>query len=176
MALSILEYSLRLEGLEPGRPALTGQPALVPLLERIEAIFTDRLPSTRDLRILFVLADGHRGSGRETAIALANTLSHRFRVFLCNARPWLLDPQTAALVDERVILLEGTLGMTPWARYGGHRPESDTTTNVDGPRTAVIAELIRFHRIDVIHSQGWEAARLVSAVAGAANSLVRQPG
>ena len=165
LARTIQDYRFRLGALGAGRPALTGQPQFVPLLERIEATFTSRLPAARDLRILMVLADIEGGPGREAAISLANAFARRFRVFLCNARPWLLDPEMAAHVDEKVVLLEGTLGMTPWAQYGGPRHGSEAHSTVDDPRTEVIAELIRFHRIDVIHTQGWEAVRLVSAVA-----------
>jgi hypothetical protein len=49
------------------------------------------------------------------AIRLANALAKHHRVFLCNAKPELVDPAVAAAVAPDVMFLERTLGMTPWA-------------------------------------------------------------
>ena len=81
-------------------------------------------------------------------------------MFLCNAGPRELDPAVAARIDERIILLEGTLGLLPWSPDGDPRPGAVATNR----RAEVIRELIRFHQLDAIHAQGDRADELLAAI------------
>jgi hypothetical protein len=73
-------------------------------------------------------------------------------------------PRLTAQVDQRVVLLEGSLGITPWS-FGGDTARAGTPFDVVSSRRArVLQDLIRFHGIDVIQSHGWRADRLVATV------------
>ena len=146
------------------RPALTSQPKLEPLLGRIRSALRARRQPPRDLRMLMVLSGAEQSRGQDAAIRLANALADHFHIFLCNARPWTTEPRTAAAVDERITLLEGTLGMTFWVGDRETRPDGTDSDTVSGHRSEIIGELIRLHRIDVIHSRGWWADRLVADI------------
>ena len=98
------------------------------------------------------------------AIRLANALADRCQVYLCNARPVILSPAVAARVDDRIILLEGTLGISSWTFGEGSARDGAAFEAALSSRVEVIEELVRFHKIDVIHSHGWWAHRLVYAV------------
>ena len=69
-----------------------------------------------------------------------------------------------AEIDDRITLLEGHLGMTYWVGDRKTRPDGTLSEAVSSHRSQVIRELIRLHRIDVIHSRGWRADRLIADV------------
>ena len=107
-------------------------------------------------------------------IDLANELAGRSTVFLCNALPGVMDPLAIARIDERIVLLEGTLGILPWTWDGDPRVERDRDGSHVEPRAEVIRELIAFHEIKVVHSRGEWADRLVIATGlAAADPLVQ---
>ena len=160
VSTSVAEYVYRARSLGLDWPSLTSQPRLEPLLERIRSALRARQQPPRDLRILIVLSGSARPSSEQAAVRLANALAGSFHVFLCGARPWMPAPE----VDERVTRLEGTLGMTFWAWDRKMRPDGTLTESTSSRRAEIIGELIRLHRIDVIHSRGWWADRLVAAV------------
>ncbi len=160
VSTSVAEYVYRARSLGLDWPSLTTQPRLEALLERIRSALRARQQPPRDLRILMVLSGTDRPSSQEAAVRLANELAGAFHVFLCSARPWMREPE----VDERITRLEGTLGMTFWAWDRENRPDGTVTEAVSSRRAEIIGELIRLHRIDVIHSRGWWADRLVAAV------------
>jgi hypothetical protein len=66
-------------------------------------------------------------------------------------------------IDERIVPLEGTLGILPWSWDGDPRIEPEAREAMSGRRAEVVGELIRFHGIDVIQSCGPWAARLLIA-------------
>jgi glycosyltransferase involved in cell wall biosynthesis/transposase-like protein len=163
VSYTVAEYVHRKTAMGLEQPSLTAQPKLEPSIGRIRSALRARREPPRDLRVLMVLSGADQGRGQVAAIRLANTLAGSFHIFLCNARPWTTEPRTAAAVDERITLLEGTLGMTFW---GDREPRPDGTASeaVSSHRREIIGELIRLHRIDVIHSRGWWADRLVADV------------
>jgi glycosyltransferase involved in cell wall biosynthesis len=164
VSYTVAEYVHRKAVMGLDRPALTSQPKLEPSLARIRSALRARRQPVRDLRVLMVLSAADQGRGQEAAIRLANKLAGYFHVFLCNACPWTTEPRTAAAVDERITLIEGTLGMTFWVGDRETRPDGTPPEAVSSLRSEVIGELIRLHRIDVIHSRGWWADRLVAEV------------
>ena len=113
------ESLYRARALDVEWPALTDRPGLSPLIGRVRSALRARREPSRDLRVLMVLSGTDGGAGQQAAIRLANDLSGSFHVFLISARPWMTDPAKAALVDDRITLLEGTLGMTFWAGEEG---------------------------------------------------------
>ena len=92
-------------------------------------------------------------------IHLANALAGEQDVFLFSARPQPIDLSLIGRVDERVNFLEGTLGPLPWP--SSIETPSEPVAPDDPRRLAILEELIRFHRIDVIHSRSPSADRLV---------------
>jgi glycosyltransferase involved in cell wall biosynthesis len=161
---TVAEFVHRKTDLGLEQPPLSGQPRLEPSIGRIRSALRARRQPLRDLRVLMVLSGADPVRGQEAAIRLANTLAGYFHIFLCNARPWTTEPRTAAAVDERITLLEGTLGMTFWAGDRETRPDGTVSEAASSHRSEIIGELIRLHRIDVIHSRGWWADRLVADV------------
>ncbi len=164
VSYTVAESLYRARALDLEWPALTDRPVLSPLIGRVRSALRARRGPSRDLRVLMVLSGTDGSAGQQAAIRLANGLSGSFHVFLISARPWMTDPAKAALVDDRITLLEGTLGMTFWAGERETLPDGNTSEAVSSSRAEIIAELIRIHRIDVIHSLGWWADRLVAAV------------
>jgi glycosyltransferase involved in cell wall biosynthesis len=160
MARSFVEYIDRTRDLGP-RPAMTENPRLASRLGRIRSAFRDREWAPRDVRVLLVVSGVGSGPGSAEMIGLANELVGRFQVFLCNALPGVLDPIAAARIDERIVLLEGTPGILPWTWDGDPRVDPTASEAMSGRRAEVVRELIAFHQIDVIHSRGWWADRLV---------------
>jgi glycosyltransferase involved in cell wall biosynthesis len=160
VSTSVAEYVYRARSLGLDWPLLTSQPRLEPLLKRIRSALRARQQPPRDLRILMVFSGTDRPAGQEAAVRLANALAESFHVFLCSARPWMPEPE----VDERITRLEGTLSMTFWSWDKETRPDGTVTEAASSRRAEIIGELIRLHRIDVIHSRGWWADRLVASV------------
>jgi glycosyltransferase involved in cell wall biosynthesis len=158
MARGFAEYADRTRELGAPTP-MTAHPGLRPHIDCIRDLAHTRQPAREDGRVLIVLSGVSDEPGPLAAIRLANALAGRVRVFLCNARPGVLDPWAASRVDPRVVLLEGTLGFRPWSWDG--EPHSDAGTS--SRRAEVIRELIAFHGIDAIHVSGDPARRLVVA-------------
>ena len=159
IASGFAEYADRMQGVG-SCPSMTEHPRLIPHLDRLRAAFRARIGPRRAHRILIVLSGvTDRPEHRET-IRLANAMSRRSSVFLCNAGPRDLDPAAAARIDERIILLEGTLGLVPWSPDGDPRPGAVATNRC----AEVIRELIRFHQVDAIHAQGDRADELLAAI------------
>jgi glycosyltransferase involved in cell wall biosynthesis len=164
MARGFAEYAERMEGLGP-LPAMTEHLRLRPHIDRLRAIFRARVNDRLGQRILVVLSGVTCDAEQSEAIGLANEHAGRCPVFLCNALPSVLDPSAASRIDERVILLEGTLGLLPWSCDGHPRLDPRAGAAMSRRRADVVRELVRFHRIGAIHSQGPWADHLLG-VAG----------
>jgi hypothetical protein len=162
MARGFVEYSDRTRDLGIC-PAMTEHPRLVPHIEQLRSIARNRRQAREDARILIILS-GVTGDAEPMAmIRLANELARRCRVFLCNALPGVLDPLALTGVDERIIPIEGTLGILPWSWDGDPRNDPDAGEALSDRRAEVVRELIRFHGIDAIQTSGPWAARLLVA-------------
>src|SRR5262249_34999640 len=112
--------------------------------------------------VLFVIGDAEVGGGQIAGIRLANELSKHHRLFLCNARPEVVDEAVVAMVGPNVAFLEGTLGITPWALQSR---TCEINRLYEGTRrVAVVRDLLRFHGIDRLISQIWWADRFTLAV------------
>ena len=162
LARSFVEYIDRTRDLGP-RPSMTEHPRLTPQMDRLRSIFGTRRQARQDVRILIVLSGVTRDAEHRDLIHLANDLAARFPVFLCNALPGVLDPLAVEGIDERIIPLEGTLGILPWSWDGDPRIDPEAREAMSSRRAEVVRELIRFHGIDVIQSSGPWAARLLTA-------------
>src|SRR5262249_47847949 len=156
---SVLEYNLLTERYDLKRPPLTANAKIATTLNRIRAALAERRTAPSALKILLVVDDMEARPETLSAVHLANALAQEHEVFLCNARPHRIDPGVVDRVDRRVNWLEGTLGPSPWSEGGDLASESGL---LGSPRrVAILKELIRFHRIDVIHSRSTQADRLV---------------
>jgi glycosyltransferase involved in cell wall biosynthesis len=158
LARTVLEYNQLSERMDTKRPALTANPRLIVPLNRIRARLDRDRPARNLLNILLVAGELDAGAESHAVVQLANALAREHRVFLCNAQPSRCDLSIAAELDLTVILLEGTLGQTPWQ---AEEMPLDKRGPLAGRRAQVLRELIRFHRIDVIHSVSWCADRVV---------------
>jgi glycosyltransferase involved in cell wall biosynthesis len=156
---SVLEYNLLTERYDLKRPPLTANAKIVTTLNRIRAALTERRTAPSALKVLLVVDDLEARPGMLSAVHLANALAQEHEVFLCNARPHRIDPAVVDRVDRRVSWLEGTPGPSPWSEGGDLASESGHL--VSPRRVAILKELIRFHRIDVIHSRSTQADRLL---------------
>jgi glycosyltransferase involved in cell wall biosynthesis len=144
------------------RSSLFVQPDAAPILDDLYRLLQPS-PTGQRLKVLTVLSDLEVGGGQIAGIRLANALASTGESFVVNARPNLFDPEVASRIDERVVLLEGTLGPTEWSRDRGDGP--DWAQLAEGTqRVRLLRDLIRFHRIDVILSHVWWADRLTYAV------------
>ena len=175
MAHAFAEHADRLQGIG-ARPSMADEPRLAEHLERLRAAFRGRLGVWHDAPILFVLSGVTDRPEHRASIRLARSLSRRVPVFLCNARPTVLDPGVAARIDERIILLEGTLGLVPWGPCGDSGIGAGEAEATPSRRARVIRELIRFHRIETIHSEGQGAAALLAAAGRKPSSLRVESG
>ena len=176
MARSFVEYIDRTRDLGP-RPSMTEHPRLSPADRSAALHLPDQAgrPAGRPHPDRPLGRDPGRGAGQ--LIHLANDLAARFPVFLCNALPGVLDPLAVEGIDERIVPLEGTLGILPWTWDGDPRIEPDAREAMSSRRAEVVRELIRFHGIDVIQSCGPWAARLLSAARSRApHPRVRRSG
>jgi hypothetical protein len=164
LARSVFEYSQLTERMELNRPALTANPHLVAPLKRIQTTLEHRLNQPRALRVLLLLGDLKTTAETLAVIDLANALAREHVVFLCNAQPRLFDEALLERMDPRLILLEGTLGVSAWsleAECAGGAGASHVNR-----RALVIKELLRLLRIDVVHSRSLPAHRLMLEVIG----------
>ncbi len=157
---TVLEYNDLTHQFDLKRPILTANPRAESSLERIRDVLRKRRPATgcSELKILLVLSDLGRCRESLAMIQLANALASDHEVFLCNARPSECHPDLVARVEKEVICLEGTLGPTPWSMTADPLGKEDIPGQAR--RVEILRELIRFHRINVIHSRSRAADRL----------------
>ena len=163
IARTFAEYGERTRGLGPRTP-VTERPRLRPYLDRLRIAFRARLRPGPDLSILVVVSGVTDDPEQRAAIRRANELAGRFRVFLCNALPGVLDPRAAARLDPRIVHLEGTLGILPWSWDGDPRLDASAQDAMSAPRADVIRELIAFHRIGAVQTSGTWARSLVAGL------------
>ena len=107
-----------------------------------------------------ILGDMSDAVGNVWTVHLAGA-AQEHEVFLCNARPSQLDARLEAMVDRRAIYLEGTPGR-PWSAGAEDLPDRAAD---GGRRLQLLAELIEFHQIDVIHASCEAAAPLARNLA-----------
>jgi hypothetical protein len=111
------------------------------------------------LKILLVASDLGRSDELPHSIQLANALSREHQVFLCNAHPGDLSENLVAEVNREIVFLEGTLGQFPYSWTAN--PRAAESQSGQSSRCDALRELIRIHQVDVIHSRGEAADRLV---------------
>ncbi len=131
------------------RNAFVGYQPFEKSIQEIRSNFQQRFfkPTSSSLSILIIIGDANFGGGQIAAIRLANELAKKYRVFLCNARPWNYSNDIIDLIDDRVISIEGDLRDKPWSGYPQRRLE-------------ILRSLVQFHQIDVIFSHIWWGDRL----------------
>ncbi len=161
MVQTISEYDHITSLFHLARPRLTANRRLTSSLDRIRAVFGIRTAAASELKVLIVAGDMRAQSGSLGTIQLANSLAQEHQVFLCNARPQECEPESVRRVSQRVTLLEGSLDECPWSAAADFTDQDHLQAS---HRVAMLMELIRVHRIDVIHSQSWVADRLVCAI------------
>ena len=159
LARSVLEYEQLTERMNLERPALSANAHLAGTLGRIRAEFERRLIDPSAQRILVVLSDIEATAETLAGIELASALARENTVFVCNAQPHRFDLSLGSRLDPRLILLEGTLGPTPWSSEDDLGAVSGA--GAPGRRALVLRELIRLLRIDVVHTHAFPADRLV---------------
>jgi glycosyltransferase involved in cell wall biosynthesis len=171
---SVSEYHWLNEHFGLERPPLSSNPIAAPWLDRIGQILQERLAPISAVRILVLLEDMELEAATVAHVQLANSLAREHIVYLCNAQPGLCDRRTIAMVDPRVILLEGCGDSTAWSEPQG--PAADRLEYSGERRLRILKDLIRVHKIDVIHSCSEFTDGLVHqindscAVAGASRS------
>ncbi len=109
-------------------------------------------------------------------IDLANALSREHTVFLCNAQPYFLD-ERAGRADGRAAD-SARRNPRPDFLDGRARPRAAGGTRDQGRRAALLGELFRILRIDVLHSHSLLADRLVLAPTASREypgSFIRRP-
>ena len=161
MVQTISEYDRITSLFSLARPRLTANRKLASSLDRIRAAFGSRTAAASELKVLIVAGDMRAQSGSLGTIQLANSLAQEHQVFLCNAQPQECEPESVRRVGQRVTLLEGSLDECPWSAAADFADQDHLQPS---HRVAILMELIRVHRIDVIHSQSWVADRLVCAI------------
>ena len=162
LARSVLEYDWLTQQFQLDRPCLTANPIAALPLERIRAALQDRRGTPARLRILLVLSDMEASLRTLSMIHLAGALANDHEVFLCNSRPSNCDPGMTAVVDPRVIFIEGNPGSTAWS--AGVEDLTELSSPSNNHRLRLLKELVAYYRIDVMHSHRPAAARLVLAI------------
>jgi len=162
LARSVLEYGWLTQQFQLQRPCLTANPIAALPLERIRAALQHRRGTPARLRVLLVLSDMEASVRTLSMIHLAGALATDHEVFLCNARPSKCDAGMSALVDSRVIFIEGNPGPTLWS--AGTEDLTELSSPSSNHRLRLLKELVAYYRIDVIHSHHPAAARLVLAI------------
>jgi len=150
---TFLEYLMIAELFELERTPLTmdERPGVVRLLDRARSALNRRIGVRDGVKVLFILDSARPGPDGVSSLHLINALARDHQVFLCLASPLAEGEALAAELDDRVVPIEGTLAATPWAATDRHRVE-------------VLKEIIRFHQIDVIHSQFGGGDRLAAQI------------
>ncbi|WP_165220207.1 glycosyltransferase [Aquisphaera insulae] len=158
---SVVEYDELTRRFNLDRPAFTANPRAQAALGRIREHLRSRHEEggRTGPGILLVADDLGQSDEPSVAIRLANALSTSHRVFLCVVQPRDDDPETAYLVNDDVVLLEGTLGRSPTTLPV--EPRGSVGLSGQPGRSRILRELIRIHEIDVIHSLSRTADRLV---------------
>jgi glycosyltransferase involved in cell wall biosynthesis len=165
LARSVLEYDGLSERLNLERPALTANPHLAEVLNRIRTSLDRVSNASGSVKILLVVDEREACEESAPAVRLANDLAAARTVFLATAEPQRRGPSVLTQVDERVIFLEGSSGSSLW-NAASKQPDQIGDRLADG-RREVLIELIRFHRIDVILSRSRLADRLVLSMIAA---------
>ncbi|WP_165245813.1 glycosyltransferase [Paludisphaera soli] len=156
---TLFEYELMTERFALKRPSLMNNPRTGRPLGEIRELFRRKLDATGELKILLVVDGSESGLAATATIDLADELARDHRVFLCAAAPGEAGLALQERLSDRVVLLEGTLGTTPWS--ASEAPEGSIAGRV---RVTVLQELIRFHEIDVVHSLNPSGDRLVAQI------------
>lgn len=153
---TFLDHAMIARRFHVDRPTLTKErrPAITGLLDRARAALHRRLDDHEGLKTLFILEKAGDDADGLASLHLINALARDHRVYLCVATPSAEAEALAERLDDRVVLIEGTLGVTPWSSM---TPEGCL-------RAEVLQELVRFHGVDVIHSQPGEADRLAAQI------------
>ena len=158
---TLLEYTMLTDRFGLTRPSLTANPQASAPLKRIRDLLADRVGGAADLKVLLVIDGAEPRAAVTSMIHLAGALAREHQVFLCVAEPLEDHDDLEGRIDDRVVLLEGTLGEAPWSPLDSSGRQ----------RIEILRELIRFHRIDVVHSRFPRANRLV----GELNSELNMP-
>lgn len=156
LAQSFWEHALLTERFRLKRPPLTVEPrgAIAKSLDRLRNVFDERAGLGGELKILFIVDSLHRGADALSNVHLINALARDHRVFLCVVSPTAASEALADELDDRVLFVEGTLGVASWSTDG---PEGKF-------RAEVLKELIRFHGIDILHSRFGESNQLAAKI------------
>ncbi len=112
---SILEYNQLSDRFSLRRPVFTANLHLSLVLSQIRSSLRKRQASGDGMKVLLVIRDMLPGAESLANIHLANALARNYSVFLCNSQPERNDANLIQQLDDRIILLEGTLGSTPWS-------------------------------------------------------------
>jgi glycosyltransferase involved in cell wall biosynthesis/2-polyprenyl-3-methyl-5-hydroxy-6-metoxy-1,4-benzoquinol methylase len=162
MARTIYEYYELAIRKQLNRPKFMNNTSFESNINRIQqALNNNHLFTPTGLNILVVIGDAEVGGGQIAGIRLANEFAKTNRVFLCNARPNLYSPHVIGLVDESVVLIEGSLEAIPWSNYQNQALKNPNNLFESELRLQVVRDLIRLHKIDVILSHIWWADRFV---------------
>lgn len=160
IAQTVSEYYRLSEQHGLSRKAFMDNPAFRPSICRLRELCEWALGGLAEgKRLLFVIGDATMGGGQIAGIRLAQELSKHHRVFVCNARPGVADPDFIAGVGSNVVFLEGALGFVEWAVQSQPTEHVQDRISEGGRRVAVVQELLRFHQIDLIFSHIWWADR-----------------
>lgn len=153
---TFLDHAMIARRFHVDRPTLTKErrPAITALLDRARSALNRRLDDHEGLKTLFILDSDGGDLDEQASLNLINALARDHRVYLCVASPSAEAEALSKRLDDRVVLIEGTLGVTPWSVM---TPEGCL-------RAEVLAEMARFHGVDVIHSQSGAADRLASQI------------
>ena len=154
---TLLEYDMLTERFALKRPPLSSNVRAAGPLAKIRDLMRRKIGTPGELKILLIVDGSETGFAANATIHLANALAREHFVFLCCASPSDSHQGFRDGLSDRVVLLEGTLGTTPWSN-------SDHPTGLPAGRlrATVLQELIRIHEIDVIHSRHANADRLAA--------------
>ncbi len=162
LARSVFEYVELTEVMKLNRPGFIANPSLSGPLSRIRTSLDRQLHSPTALKILLAVSETDTAGKSAEFIRLAGVLAGEHTVFILSTRPIDGHAELLTRLDERIIFLEGALGPTPWSDSG---QEWDRTASRPANRRAeILRELIRFHRIDVIHTFSSRADRLILSI------------
>lgn len=161
---TLFEYDFLTENFGLKRPPLSANLRASGPLGKIVARMRTKLGSPEGQKILLVVDGRETGTAAATTAELANALAVDHQVFVCCAWPTPANTALATLLNDRVALLEGTLGVTPWSAA-----PLDPAASASRLRESLLQELIRIHEIGVIHSRSDSADRLVAQVAAGLN-------
>ena len=156
---SVMEYNFLTDRLGLKRPAITAHPKLAGPLQRIRAALEERHGAPAALRVLLVVDSLQGGLEAPSTSTWPTPWPESRTSSWSSPRPKAVESSPIGRIDERVLFLEGTAGMLPWP--SSIEPPSEPLPHDDPRRLAILGELIRFHRIDVIHSRSRAADRLV---------------